>query len=94
MITRPSGSSAAAGTIWWLKTPLPGVVWCNCPHMPGLDGLKVDDLTAAEFEGRAGSTTGRLRPREDAGLRKCLCRRFRAADRRAPDTACSKANTS
>ena len=22
---------------WWLKTPLPGVVWCNCPHMPGLD---------------------------------------------------------
>ena len=18
---------------WWLKTPLPGVVWCNCPHM-------------------------------------------------------------
>ena len=20
---------------WWLKTPLPGVVWCNCPHMAG-----------------------------------------------------------
>jgi glycine/D-amino acid oxidase-like deaminating enzyme len=38
---------------WWLKTPLPGVVWCNCPHMPGLDGLKVDDLTRAEQEGRA-----------------------------------------
>ncbi len=37
---------------WWLKTPLPGVVWCNCPHMTGLDGLKVEDLTAAEFEGR------------------------------------------
>ena len=18
---------------WWLKTPLPGIVWCNCPHM-------------------------------------------------------------
>jgi hypothetical protein len=37
---------------WWLRTPLPGVVWCNCPHMVGLDGLKVDDLTAAELEGR------------------------------------------
>jgi hypothetical protein len=37
---------------WWLKTPLPGIVWCNCPHMADLDGLKVEDLTAAEFEGR------------------------------------------
>jgi FAD dependent oxidoreductase len=37
---------------WWLKTPLPGIVWCNCPHMPNLDGLKVEDLTEAEFEGR------------------------------------------
>lgn len=37
---------------WWLKTPLPGVVWLNCPHMPKLSGLKVEDLTAAELEGR------------------------------------------
>ena len=37
---------------WWLKTPLSGVVWCNCPHMPGLDPLKVADLTRAEVEGR------------------------------------------
>ncbi|HWK43806.1 MAG TPA: FAD-dependent oxidoreductase [Stellaceae bacterium] len=37
---------------WWLKTPLPGIVWCNCPHMTGLDGMKVEDLTEAEFEGR------------------------------------------
>ena len=37
---------------WWLKTPLPGVVWCNCPHMTGFNGMKVEDLTAAEFEGR------------------------------------------
>ena len=37
---------------WWLKTPLPSIVWCNCPHMTGLDALKVQDLTAAEFEGR------------------------------------------
>jgi hypothetical protein len=38
---------------WWLKTPLPGIVWCNCPHMAGLDGLKVEDLTKAELEGRS-----------------------------------------
>jgi glycine/D-amino acid oxidase-like deaminating enzyme len=37
---------------WWLKTPLPGVVWCNCPHMTGLDGISVDDSTRADFEGR------------------------------------------
>ena len=37
---------------WWLKTPLPGVVWCNCPHMTGYDAMKVADLSAAEFEGR------------------------------------------
>ena len=37
---------------WWLKTPLPGIVWCNCPHMTGFDGISVEDLTAAEFEGR------------------------------------------
>ncbi len=37
---------------WWLKTPLPGIVWLNCPHMTGLDGLAVDDLTGAEIEGR------------------------------------------
>ncbi|HXE22281.1 MAG TPA: FAD-dependent oxidoreductase [Rhodoferax sp.] len=37
---------------WWLKTPLPGVVWCNCPHIAGLDGLRVEDLTRAEIQGR------------------------------------------
>lgn len=37
---------------WWLKTPLPGIVWCNCPHMAGLDGIKVEDQTKADFEGR------------------------------------------
>jgi hypothetical protein len=37
---------------WWLKTPLPGIVWCNCPHMTGYDGLKVADLTRADLEGR------------------------------------------
>lgn len=38
--------------MWWLKTPRPGIVWCNCPHMTGYDGISVEDLTAAEFEGR------------------------------------------
>jgi hypothetical protein len=38
--------------LWWLKTPLPGIVWCNCPHMAGLDGLDVNDLTRAEIQGR------------------------------------------
>lgn len=37
---------------WWLKTPLPGIVWCNCPHMAGYDALKVEDLSRADFEGR------------------------------------------
>ena len=41
-----------AWEMWWLKTPIPGVVWCNCPHMPGYDGITVDDLVAAEHEGR------------------------------------------
>ncbi|WP_434055941.1 MAG: FAD-dependent oxidoreductase [Roseibium sp.] len=38
--------------MWWLKTPIPGVVWCNCPHMPGYDGLSVEDMVASEIEGR------------------------------------------
>ncbi|BCH21807.1 invasion protein [Mesorhizobium sp. L-8-10] len=37
---------------WWLKTPLPGVVWCNCPHMAGFDGTSVEDLTRADAHGR------------------------------------------
>lgn len=41
-----------AWDLWWLRTPLPGVAWCNCPHMTGYDGTKVEDLTRAEFEGR------------------------------------------
>lgn len=38
--------------LWWLLTPRPGIIWCNCPHIPGLDGLKVEDLTKVEIEGR------------------------------------------
>ena len=38
--------------MWWLKTPLPGIVWCNCPHMPDYDGLSPEDMIASEIEGR------------------------------------------
>jgi len=41
-----------AWDMWWLKTPLPGVVWCNCPHMTGYDAVRVEDMTAAALEGR------------------------------------------
>lgn len=41
-----------AWEMWWLKTPIPGVVWCNCPHMPNYDGISVEHLTAAEYDGR------------------------------------------
>ncbi|MGV9347476.1 FAD-dependent oxidoreductase [Streptomyces spiralis] len=42
-----------AWELWWLKTPVPGVVWCNCPHMTGFDGTDPRSLTEAEFEARA-----------------------------------------
>ncbi len=38
--------------LWWLLTPRPGVVWCNCPHIPGFDGLNPEHLTHIEIEGR------------------------------------------
>lgn len=41
-----------AWELWWLRTPLPGIVWCNCPHMTGFDGVDAGDLTRAEVEGR------------------------------------------
>ncbi len=41
-----------AWEFWWLLTPLPGVVWCNCPHLRGFDTTSVEDLTRAEFEAR------------------------------------------
>jgi hypothetical protein len=41
-----------AWDLWWLKTPVPGVVWCNCPHMTGFDGTDPASLTAAEYEAR------------------------------------------
>ncbi|GAB2680715.1 FAD-dependent oxidoreductase [Thalassiella azotivora] len=41
-----------AWDLWWLKTPIPGVVWCNCPHMTGYDGTDPASLTAAEFDAR------------------------------------------
>ncbi len=41
-----------AWELWWLKTPIPGVVWCNAPHMTGYDGTDPASLTAAEFDAR------------------------------------------
>lgn len=41
-----------AWELWWLKTPLPGVVWCNAPHMTGYDGVDPVSLTEAEFAAR------------------------------------------
>ena len=41
-----------AWELWWLKTPIDGVVWCNAPHMSGFDGVDPADMTAAEFAAR------------------------------------------
>jgi|SRR5580704_1796662 hypothetical protein len=41
-----------AWDMWWMLTPRPGVVWCNCPHIPGHDGLRPEDLTHIEIESR------------------------------------------
>ena len=41
-----------AWELWWLKTPIDGVVWCNAPHMTGFDGADPADMTAAEFAAR------------------------------------------
>jgi len=41
-----------AWELWWLKTPLPGVVWCNTPHMTGYDGADPESMTQAEFAAR------------------------------------------
>lgn len=60
--------------MWWLKTPLAGVVWCNCPHMMGYDGVKVEDLTKAEYEGRKRiyALVDWLRQKPLPGFEKCF----------------------
>lgn len=37
---------------WWLRTTIDGVVWCNCPHLPNLNALRVEDQTYVEREAR------------------------------------------
>jgi hypothetical protein len=37
---------------WWLRTTIDGVVWCNCPHIPNLNALCVEDQTYVEREAR------------------------------------------
>ncbi|HEY8295264.1 MAG TPA: FAD-dependent oxidoreductase [Micrococcaceae bacterium] len=41
-----------AWELWWLKTPIEGVVWCNAPHLTGYDGVDPGDMTRAEFDAR------------------------------------------
>ena len=61
-----------AWELWWLKTPLPGVVWCNCPHMTGYDGADPESLTEAEFDARAriGAVVDHIREHLP-GFEKC-----------------------
>jgi hypothetical protein len=37
---------------WFWLSARPGVVWCDCPHIKGYDGLDVEHLTYLEQEGR------------------------------------------
>jgi hypothetical protein len=37
---------------WWQLTTNPGVVWCDCPHISGYDGIDVEHLTYLEVESR------------------------------------------
>jgi hypothetical protein len=37
---------------WWQLTTNPGVVWCDCPHISGYDGIDVEHLTYLEEESR------------------------------------------
>lgn len=41
-----------AWDLWWLRTPLEGIVWCNCPHLRGFSATDPVALTGAQFEGR------------------------------------------
>src|SRR5690606_28377557 len=54
-----------AWELWWLKTPLPGVVWCNTPHMTGFDGADPESLTNAEFAARERIDNALTAIRED-----------------------------
>src|SRR6266545_370904 len=35
-----------------VRTTIDGVVWCNCPHIPNLNALRVEDQTYVEHEAR------------------------------------------
>ena len=37
---------------WFWFSANPGILWCDCPHIKGYDGLDVEDLTYLEVEGR------------------------------------------
>jgi FAD dependent oxidoreductase len=38
--------------MWWLRTTVDGVIWCNCPHIPNLNALSVEDQSYVEHEAR------------------------------------------
>ena len=61
-----------AWELWWLKTPIPGVVWCNCPHMTGYDGTDPESMTAAEFDARERISVALAQIRENLpGFENC-----------------------
>ena len=71
--------------IWWMKTPLPGVVW----QLPAHGRHRRAQGRRPDARGNRGPPahprTGRLRARQAARLRAVLRRRRGPADRRAPD---------
>ena len=72
---------------WWLKTPLPGVVWCNCPHMAGPGRPQGRGPDARRDPGPRASSTrwSSSCARKLPGFERLLRGRHGAADRRAPD---------
>ena len=58
---------------WWLRTPIDSVVWCNCPHFTGIDGIGHDGLTSVEIDGRERIFAAVAYARENIpGFEKCF----------------------
>ena len=80
---------AARWDFWWLKTPLPGIVWCNCPHMTGFDAPQGRGPDARRFRGpQAHLRAGRLRARATCrASQNCFVVDVAPQTRRPPDAA-------
>jgi hypothetical protein len=37
---------------WWFRTPIEGVVWCNCPTFRDLDGISTETQTRIALDSR------------------------------------------